>query len=89
MFVIGFSSGFRLFRGSSTKYSLPPQDLAKSHIVIEDLGLEMARIVILCPLSALHQKFLSAVRTATTFVIYFPVRDRAAPQPPKIAFLRT
>jgi len=33
-----------------------------------------------CPLSALHQQLLSAVRTATAFVVHFPVHIRTAPQ---------
>ena len=44
--------------------------------------LEMSRAENFCPLPAPRQKFLSSVRTASAFVVHFPVRDRTAPHPP-------
>jgi len=40
----------------------------------------MARTENLCPLTAPHQQLLSVVRTATAFVVLFPVLVRTAPQ---------
>jgi len=54
--------------------------LNKETIIKVWYQLEMAWTENLCPLSALHQQLLSAVRTASAFGVHYSVRVRAAPQ---------